>query len=45
MSQTFNLKGYYYPETEVEDRCVNCHFCEAICPDFAIFSLEVPPKT
>ena len=45
MSQTFNLKGYYYPETDGEDNCVNCHFCEAICPDFAIFSLEVLPKT
>jgi 2-oxoglutarate ferredoxin oxidoreductase subunit delta len=24
------------------DLCVNCHYCEAICPDFAIYSLEVP---
>jgi 2-oxoglutarate ferredoxin oxidoreductase subunit delta len=22
------------------DLCVNCHYCEAICPDFAIYSLE-----
>jgi NAD-dependent dihydropyrimidine dehydrogenase PreA subunit len=21
------------------DLCVNCHYCEAICPDFAIYSL------
>ena len=45
MSQTFNVKGYYYPEVEGEDNCVNCHFCEALCPDFAIFSLEALPKT
>jgi len=40
MSQTFNAKGYYYPEAKAEDDCVNCHFCEVLCPDFAIFSVE-----
>jgi len=45
MSQTFNLKGYYFPEVGGEEKCVNCHFCEVLCPDFAIFSLEAPPKT
>lgn len=44
MSQTFNAKGYYYPEAEEEQNCVNCHFCEVLCPDFAIFSLEAPPE-
>jgi 2-oxoglutarate ferredoxin oxidoreductase subunit delta len=44
MSQTFNSKGYYYPEPEGEADCVNCHFCEVLCPDFAIFSLEASPK-
>ena len=44
MSQTFNLKGYYFPEVAEEDNCVNCHFCEVLCPDFAIFSTEVLPK-
>jgi 2-oxoglutarate ferredoxin oxidoreductase subunit delta len=24
--------------------CVNCHYCEAICPDFAIYSLEAPAQ-
>ena len=45
MSKTFNLKGYYFPEVVEEDHCVNCHFCEVLCPDFAIFSVEVLPKT
>jgi 2-oxoglutarate ferredoxin oxidoreductase subunit delta len=22
--------------------CVNCHYCEIICPEFAIYSAEVP---
>jgi 2-oxoglutarate ferredoxin oxidoreductase subunit delta len=22
------------------DDCVNCHYCEIICPEFAIYSLE-----
>lgn len=44
MSQTFNPKGYYYPEAKGEDNCVNCHFCEVLCPDFAIFSLEASPS-
>ena len=26
------------------DDCVNCHYCETICPDFAIYSLEIPPE-
>jgi 2-oxoglutarate ferredoxin oxidoreductase subunit delta len=45
MSHAFNRKGYYYPVPEREDDCVNCHFCEIICPDFAIYSLEMPSTT
>jgi len=40
MSQSFNARGYYYPEAVDEQNCVNCHFCEVLCPDFAIFSVE-----
>ncbi len=40
MSQTFNSRGYYFPEAVEEQNCVNCHFCEVLCPDFAIFSVE-----
>ena len=39
MSEGFNLKGYHYPEVVDMTLCVNCHFCEALCPDFAIFSI------
>ena len=40
MSKTFNLKGYHFPEPVAGVPCYNCHFCEALCPDFAIFSVE-----
>jgi 2-oxoglutarate ferredoxin oxidoreductase subunit delta len=23
------------------DECVNCHYCEIICPEFAIYSVEM----
>jgi 2-oxoglutarate ferredoxin oxidoreductase subunit delta len=44
LSKSFNAKGYHYPEVADESQCVNCHFCEVICPDFAIYSIEAPPK-
>ena len=28
----FNEKGYYPPVVKVEGKCVNCTFCESICP-------------
>jgi len=28
------------PEVVDESQCVNCHFCEVVCPDFAIYSVE-----
>ena len=40
MSKAFNTKGYHYPEVVDETTCFNCHFCEALCPDFAIFSMD-----
>jgi 2-oxoglutarate ferredoxin oxidoreductase subunit delta len=39
-SKDINKKGYHYPEVKKDARCVNCHFCEILCPDFAIFSQE-----
>ncbi|MBW8010571.1 MAG: ferredoxin family protein [Chloroflexi bacterium] len=38
-----NAKGYHYPEVieGMEGECVNCEFCMIVCPEFAIFSLEV----
>jgi 2-oxoglutarate ferredoxin oxidoreductase subunit delta len=36
-STEFNEKGYYPPRVKEEGRCINCSFCESICPEFAIF--------
>lgn len=41
MSEEFNRKGYHPPKVVKEGECVNCNLCEMICPDFAIFSVEV----
>jgi 2-oxoglutarate ferredoxin oxidoreductase subunit delta len=42
LSDSFNSKGYHPPEVIKEGGCVNCNLCEMICPDFAIFSVELP---
>lgn len=39
-SEEINEKGVHPPRVKDEDSCVLCGFCEAICPDFAIFSVE-----
>ncbi|MGQ9669131.1 MAG: 4Fe-4S binding protein [Desulfosoma sp.] len=26
------------------EACVYCHYCEIICPDLAIFSMELPAE-
>jgi 2-oxoglutarate ferredoxin oxidoreductase subunit delta len=36
-SKEFNEKGYYPPRVKQEGVCINCNFCETICPEFAIF--------
>jgi 2-oxoglutarate ferredoxin oxidoreductase subunit delta len=40
-SAGFNQKGYHPPSVKMADDCVNCHFCEILCPEFAIYSKEV----
>ncbi len=40
-SSEFNEKGYYPPRVRQEGMCVNCNFCETICPEFAIFCTEL----
>jgi 2-oxoglutarate ferredoxin oxidoreductase subunit delta len=42
-SEGTNLKGYHYPEVVPgkEEDCVHCDFCTMVCPEFAIFTLEV----
>jgi 2-oxoglutarate ferredoxin oxidoreductase subunit delta len=42
-SKRFNKKSYHPPEV-VKPDCVNCHFCEIICPEFAIYSVELDPE-
>ncbi|NLD38654.1 MAG: ferredoxin family protein [Desulfatiglans sp.] len=37
-SKGFNKKGYHLPVAQNPNECVNCHYCEIICPEFAIFS-------
>jgi 2-oxoglutarate ferredoxin oxidoreductase subunit delta len=38
LSSEFNKKGYHPPEVVDASKCVNCHFCEVLCPDFAIYT-------
>lgn len=39
-SNKFNKKGYHPPVAVKPEFCVNCHYCEVICPEFAIYSVE-----
>ncbi len=43
VSEGTNQKGYHYPEIAPgkEGACVNCEFCTMVCPEFAIFTLEM----
>jgi 2-oxoglutarate ferredoxin oxidoreductase subunit delta len=43
-SKAFNARGYHPPVVVKPSECVNCHLCEMICPDFAIFSKALPDK-
>jgi 2-oxoglutarate ferredoxin oxidoreductase subunit delta len=45
LSSRFNAKGYHPPEVTRPDDCVNCRFCEIICPEFAIYSTEALPAS
>ena len=39
-SEEFNIKGVHPPKVIDASRCVLCSFCTAVCPDFAIFTIE-----
>ena len=40
-SEAFNKKGYHPPEVANAEACTSCRLCELICPDFAIFWLDL----
>ena len=40
-SKDFNSKGYHPPEIVDIDACVYCQLCELICPEFAIYVVEI----
>jgi 2-oxoglutarate ferredoxin oxidoreductase subunit delta len=37
----FNRKGYHPPRVVNAEACTNCGTCEMICPDFAIFTVDL----
>ena len=37
-SEEFNSKGYYFPEMVNPEACINCGYCQLLCPEFAIWS-------
>ena len=41
-SREINAKGYHFPvvASGKERSCVNCRFCDLICPELAIFTSE-----
>ena len=41
-----NAKGYHYPIVAKgkESACVNCKFCDLICPELAIYTTDVSEK-
>jgi 2-oxoglutarate ferredoxin oxidoreductase subunit delta len=43
VSKGLNEKGYHFPEVvpDSDKNCVHCEFCTMICPEFAIYTLEV----
>jgi len=43
-SDQFNAKGYYPPRLKDPQNCINCTFCQLICPDFAIWSIRDPKE-
>jgi 2-oxoglutarate ferredoxin oxidoreductase subunit delta len=41
----FNEKGYYPPRVKKDGMCINCNFCESICPEFAIYCTVAERRT
>jgi 2-oxoglutarate ferredoxin oxidoreductase subunit delta len=45
ISAETNAKGYHYPVVAPgqEDACIHCEFCSLVCPEYAIYTVEVRP--
>ena len=41
MSDVFNAKGYHPPQVFDAQGCLACGLCEMLCPEFAIYIVEV----
>lgn len=43
LSPDTNAKGYHYPIVAEgkEEACIHCEFCSLICPEYAVFTVEV----
>ncbi len=41
MSGLFNTKGYHPPQVGDPQGCLACGLCEMLCPEFAIYVVEV----
>jgi 2-oxoglutarate ferredoxin oxidoreductase subunit delta len=39
-SKDMNARGVHPPKIADETKCILCSFCTAVCPDFAIFTVE-----
>lgn len=45
MSPEFNAKGYHPPRVKNPQACLECHLCEMLCPEFAIYvTLKEDPE-
>jgi 2-oxoglutarate ferredoxin oxidoreductase subunit delta len=44
-SAGFNRRGYRFPEAVHQPECAECHFCELLCPEFAIYVTRPAPAT
>ncbi len=45
LSDEINAGGYHHPRVKKgkENDCVNCGMCMRVCPEFAIYTVEVKP--
>lgn len=44
LSPDTNAKGYHYPTIAPgkDEACIHCEFCSLVCPEYAIYTVEVP---